>query len=126
MSDRGSGDALLFGKGYTPDYGINDSADAVSLSASEKSSPPESIVQSIKDASKSKGRLWSVALCALIACLASLVNGLMLSFSSPTLSLLNSTDVPRAHRIESGPRASLFGVCLSSNIFFFHPDDAIK
>ena len=117
MSDRGSGDALLFGKGYTPDYGINDSADADSLSTSEKSSPPESIVQSIKDASKSQGRLWSVALCALIACLASLVNGLMLSFSSPTLSLLNSTDVP-AHRIESDTKyASLFGVCLICSVY---------
>ena len=112
MGDRNSGDALLLGKGYTPDYGINDSGDADSLSTSEKSSPPESIVQSIKDASAGRGRIWAVAMCALIACLASLVNGLMLAFSSPTLNLLNSTD-NHVHIIRSdSPDASLLGVRL--------------
>ena len=113
MGDRNSGDALLLGKGYTPDYGINDSGDADSLSTSEKSSPPESIVQSIKDASAGKGRIWAVAMCALIACLTSLVNGLMLAFSSPTLNLLNSTADNAAHVIRSdSPKASLLGVRL--------------
>lgn len=118
MSDRTSADALLPGTGYSPDYGINDSVDGDSMtSSSEKSSTP-AVSQSTQDGPKKKNRIWVVAMCALIACLASLVNGLMLSFSSPTLDIL-SLSPSSAHYIQNGSTAaSLFGVCFlcSTNI----------
>ena len=110
MGDRNSGDALLPGTGYSPDYGINDSIDDDGMTASEKSSSPPVVQSSHGGALKNRDRIWAVALCALIACLASLVNGLMLSFSSPTLDILNSPK-NTAHKIANGSiKASLFGV----------------
>ena len=112
MSDRSSGDALIPGTGYSPDYGINDAVDGDSMTSSEKSSSPPIVQSSQGGTKKKKDRIWAVAMCALIACLASLVNGLMLSFSSPTLDFLNSTEIP-AHVISSGSiNASVCGVGL--------------
>ena len=110
MSDRGSTDALFPGKGYTPDYGINESDDhvaAYSKSTQSSSSPP--LAQSSSYGGHKNDKVWVVAMCALIACLASLVIGLMLGFTSPTLDKLDS--VSGAHNIKSGSsRASLLGV----------------
>ena len=111
MSDQGSGDALLPGTGYSPDYGINDSADGDSMTSSERSSTP-AVTQSTQGDPKKKTRVWVVAMCALIACLASLVNGLMLSFSSPTLDFLSKQDPNSPHYIKNeSVEASLYGVC---------------
>ena len=117
MGDRNSGDALLPGTGYSPDYGINDSVDDDGMTVSEKSSSPP-VVQSSQGGTK-RDRIWAVAMCALIACLASLVNGLMLSFSSPTLEILSSPKIT-AHKIANGSiQASLFGVCLTIHRYSF-------
>ena len=113
MGDRNSGDALLPGTGYSPDYGINDSADGDSITVSGESSSPPAVQSCQGGTKKKRDRIWVVAMCALIACLASLVNGLMLSFSSPTLDILNSP-TNTAHKIANGStQASLFGVCLT-------------
>ena len=111
MSDQGSGDALLPGTGYSPDYGINVSADGDSITSSERSSTP-AVTQSTQGVPKKKTRVWVVAMCALIACLASLVNGLMLSFSSSTLDFLSKQDIHSPGYIQNGSvEASLYGVC---------------
>ena len=110
MSIQGSTDDLFPGKGYTPDYGINESTEcdvAVSSKSTQSSSLP-TLVQS-----KKTDKVWVVAMCALIACLASLVIGLMLGFSSPTLDILDSKPNDSVYHIESSSKeASLFGVCV--------------
>lgn len=113
MSDRDSRstehDALLPGTGYSPDFGINESNDGHDFGSSGGAVPP-SVVQSSHSTSN-KDRVWVVAMCALIACLASLVNGLMLGFTSPTLDKLSN--VTGAQHISNGStEASLFGVCV--------------
>ena len=119
MSTRSSTDELFPGKGYSPDYGINDSTEGTDGAVSSRSimsnstQPP--LVQSSSHGGHKKDKVWVVAMCALIACTASLVIGLMLGFSSPTL---NKLDLETgAHHIESGSKkASLFGVGLSVEI----------
>lgn len=107
-------DALLPGTGYSPDYGINESNDGDVFGSSSSAVPP-SVVPSSSRTKRKKDRVWVVALFALIACLASLVNGLMLGFSSPTLDKLNYTT--GAQHISNGSReASLFGVRLCYDI----------
>ena len=102
-------DSLLPGNGYTPDYGINQSISASgSFEASERVPRPSAIRAAIS--SHKSERIWVVAMCSLIACLASLANGMMLGFSSPALTqlqfnvsteyLINATDI----------KYSLFGV----------------
>ena len=104
-------DALLPGTGYAPDYGIDQSLETSGgLEASEKT-PCPSVVQSAMESPRNE-RVWAVVMCSLIACLASLVNGLMLSFSSATLDKLNST-TDSIHHISNGSKeASLLGVSL--------------
>ena len=118
MSNRDSKsterDALLPGTGYSPDFGINESNDSHDFGSSGSAVPP-SVAQSSRSTSK-KDRVWVVAMCALIACLASLVNGLMLGFTSPTLDKLsNVTGVQ--HITNGSTEASLFGVCSSAILF---------
>ena len=109
-------DALLPGTGYSPDFGINESNDSHDLGSSGSAVPP-SVAQSSRSASK-KDRVWVVAMCVLIACLASLVNGLMLGFTSPTLDKLSN--VTGAQHITNGStKASLFGVCSSIILLIF-------
>ena len=57
-----------------------------------------------------KERTWSVALCSFIACLASLINGLMLSFSSPTLAELAVETDPSRRLVANETAGSLFAV----------------
>lgn len=59
-----------------------------------------------------KERSWSVALCSFIACLASLVTGLMLSFSSPTLAELAEETDPSRRLVANETAGSLFAVRL--------------
>ena len=116
MSNQGSTDELFPGKGYVPDYGINESTEyddhvaAYSKSTQSSSTPP--LVQSSSHGGHKNDKVLVVARCALIACLASLVIGLMLGFTSPTLDILDSLPKSDVHHIESGSRkASLLGVC---------------
>lgn len=114
MSNRDSRsterDALLPGTGYSPDFGINESNDSHDFGSSGSAVPPSIVQSSSSRSAPKKDRVRVVAMCALIACLASLVNGLMLGFTSPTLDKLNN--VTGAQHISNGSReASLFGVC---------------
>lgn len=104
-------DSLLPGAGYSPDYGINQSISASgSLEASEKMPRPSAIGSAFK--SPSSDRVWVVAMCSLIACLASVVNGMMLGFSSPALTQLQF-NVSDEYRINATDiKYSLFGVSL--------------
>lgn len=115
MSNQGSTDALFPGKGYTPDYGINESTEYDDHAATYSKSIQSSSNPSLPSRGSHKNdKVWVVAMCALIACLASLVIGLMLGFTSPTLDKLDSES--GAHHIKSGSgRASLLGVCVKIN-----------
>ena len=63
-------DSLLARNGYTPDYGINQSISASgSFEASERVPRPSAIRSAIS--SRGRERIWVVAMCSLIACLAS-------------------------------------------------------
>ena len=113
MTDEGeyqASDSLLPGRGYTPDYGINQSVSpSNSWEASEKMPRPSAINSAMRSAGSSE-RVWKVAMCSLIACLASLVNGMMLGFSSPALTQLQFS-VSVEDRIDpSNIKYSLFGV----------------
>ena len=126
MSNQGSTDDLCPGKGYTPDYGINRSTEYEDhIAAYSKSTQSSSIPPLAQSSSYCHGHCSKIASlvslvvvyrrvfrCALIACLASLVIGLMIGFTSPTLDLLDSLSPHDAHHIGSGDRkASLLGVC---------------
>ena len=84
-------DSLLT-KGHTPNYGITDS---------------------YRD-SESPNRWRVVALCAFTACIASLVAGMSLSYSSIIINELSSTPGPvqqNWHISNNGTEAILIGVC---------------
>ena len=107
-------DSLLAGRGYTPDYGINQSiSPSGSYEASEKVPRPSAIQTALE--SHGSERIWVVAMCSLIACLASVVNGMMLGFSSPALSQLQSNVTPEYQISNTDIKYSLFGVsaCLT-------------
>ncbi len=55
-------------------------------------------------------RVWPVAVCSFIACLASLLCGLMLSFSSPTLAELAEEPNPNRRILANQTAGSLFAV----------------
>ncbi len=61
-------------------------------------------------------RVWPVAICSFIACLASLLTGLMLSFSSPTLAELAAEPNPSRRILANQTAGSLFAV---SEGFYF-------
>ena len=57
-----------------------------------------------------KERVWPVALCSFIACLSSFICGLMLSFSSPTLTELGEETNPNRVILANQTYGSLFAV----------------
>ena len=66
-------------------------------------------------ATGTKERVWMVALCTFVVCLASLLNGMMLGFSSPALTQLQY-NVSEEHRIsQKDIKFSLFPVSYSNN-----------
>ena len=113
MTDKGdyqASDSLLPGRGYTPDYGINQSVSpGNSWEASEKM-PRPSAINAVMSSAGSSERVWKVAMCSLIACLASLVNGMMLGFSSPALTQLQFNVTLKDQIDPSDIKYSLFGV----------------
>ncbi len=85
-------DSLLAGKGYSPNYGLNDS---------------------VKEEESSEGSsCWiRVTLCALTACIASLVTGMSLSFSSIIIQELSSKpDMSFMYVPDTGIKSSMIGV----------------
>jgi hypothetical protein len=117
MSIGGSTDELRPGKGYTPDYGINESTEyddhIAGYTKSTQSSSTLPLAQSSSHGGNKNDKVWIVAMCALIACLASLVIGLMLGFTSPALDELDSLPQNDVRHIGSGDsKASLLGVCI--------------
>lgn len=102
-------DSLFSGRGYTPDYGINQSiTPSGSFEASEKVPRPSAIQTAFK--SHGSERVWTVAMCSMIACLASLVNGMMLGFSSPALTQLQFNVSEELKISSTDIKYSLFGV----------------
>ena len=92
-----STDSLL-AQGHTPDYGINDSQElSYRARRAVQSDNPE--------------RWHVVAFCALTACLASMVAGMSLSFSSIIIDELNTSPAHENWRIGTDSiEASLIGV----------------
>lgn len=92
-----SRDNLLNGTTHSHSYGAkNGDHNVVTFSksgTSKDSSPPPPIITSSRidggyHGSQERTREWVVALCALTACLASAVDGMVLGFSSPALTQL--------------------------------------
>ena len=108
-------DPLLPEKGHSSSYGLKESkecdvmasdARTISKSQSKSDSPPPEPHSAL-----SKERVWTVAACALIACLASLVNvGMMLGFSSPALKQLQFNISEEFQISDTDVKYSLFGV----------------
>ena len=110
---------LLNGTAHPPNYGAKD-CDIVTFSksgVSKDSSPPPPIITSSHTASAgSQGwnREWVVAMCSLTACLASIVNGMVLGFSSPALTQLQF-NVSEEYRItDDDVKFNLFAVSILS------------
>lgn len=94
-------DALLPGKGHTPSYGIGESDDSYRTVNSKLSDSPI--------------RWHVVALCVLTACIASMVAGMSISFSSIIINELSSNSTnswlqPQQQISSDGTKASLIGV----------------
>ncbi len=101
-----SDEALRPGSGLTPNYGIQDSSEsATSFVSSEKTE--RSVIQSVVHPPHE--RIWVVAMCSIIACLAAMVNGMVLGYSSPTISELTNSDNSN-QTIASSSHQILFGV----------------
>lgn len=108
-------DPLLSDKRYSSSYGIKESrecdilasdARSVSKSQSKSDSPSPEPYDTL-----TKERVWTVAACALTACLASLVNiGMMLGFSSPALKQLQFNVSEEFQLSSTDVKYSLFGV----------------
>lgn len=93
-----SSDSLLPGKGHTPNYGITETEDSDRFTKRVQYTD-------------SPDRWRVVAMCVSIACLASMVAGMSLSFSSIIISELSSTPANTAWRItKDSIHASLIGV----------------
>ena len=106
-------DALLPGKGHSPSYGINDSADLQGSSIETSGRTAPSVIQAITSSGSSGERVWVVAMCSLIACLASMINGMVIGYSSPTLSILTSDSQNNWEKFQRGDiYSSLFGVSI--------------
>ena len=105
--------ALLPPNSATPGcYGINN-GDFVN--AKDKELSNSNVGAIISSNSSRCQRVWVEAACSLIACLASLMIGMIVGFSSPTLTQL---DHPKHlnQRIEAGTiYASIFGVSIKQN-----------
>ena len=69
-----------------------------------------------------KDRVWMVALCTFVVCLTSLLNGMMLGFSSPALTQLQ-LNVSEEHRISHNDiQFSLFAVSIAYNAIMLTPN----
>lgn len=116
MTDNGeyhASDSLLPGHGHTPDYGINQSSDSCEMS--ENTLRPSAIKTMINCCSGDEQ--WrKVAMCSMIACLASVVSGMVLGFSSPALTQLQSNVSVEDRISDKDVRYSLFGVCVDLHL----------
>ena len=105
------------GTAHSPNYGAKD-CDVVTFSkssVSKGSSPPPPIISSSRTScgSQRRNREWVVAVCSLTACLASIVNGMVLGFSSPALTQLQF-NVSEEYRISDDDiKFSLFAVSIN-------------
>ena len=111
--------ALLVGSECSSHYGVKESTECDIMasdtnSASRSKSGSSSSASFISDRDLLfKDRVWMVALCTLIVCLASLLNGMMLGFSSPVLTQLQF-NVSEEHRIsDKDIKFSLFAVSVA-------------
>lgn len=116
---------LLSEKRHSSSYGLKESrecdvvaSDARSISRSRSKSdspPPEPF------GTRNKERVWTVAACSLIACLASLVNvGMMLGFSSPALKQLQFNVSEEFQLSSTDVKYSLFGVGAYKSIIIIY------
>ena len=114
-----SSDKLLNGTAHSPNYGAKE-CDVVTFSKSgiskDSSPPPPIITSSCTNSDTQRGnREWVVAVCSLTACLASIVNGMVLGFSSPVLTQLQF-NVSEEYRISDDDiKFSLFAVSIDKD-----------
>ena len=107
----GTSDQLLPGKGHTPSYGIHDNSERdinYSVATSTTRTPTSLAIDP-----KSKERVRVVARCVLIVCLASVVAGMNIGFSSPALPELKNSTLTPYHQLfpnDASLLDSIFGV----------------
>ena len=107
MSSQSTGasnvaDSLLAGKGYSPDYGLVDSNEE-------------------ERGEGGKNRWFLVSISALTACIASLVTGMSLSYSSIVIQELSNYKTDNFMYIhDKGVRASIIGVSCSKLYSIVH------
>ena len=109
--------ALLAGSGCSSHYGVKESTEydimASDTDSASRSKGDSSSLASFVSDLPTKDRVWMVALCTFIVCLASLLNGMMLGFSSPILTQLQF-DVSEEYRIsDKDIKFSLFAVSIA-------------
>ena len=105
--------SLLNGTAYHQNYGAKDTVTYSNGVLSRNSSPPPPIItysSSSSSDSQGRSREWVVALCSLTDCLASIVIGMVMGFSSPALTQLQF-NVTKEYRISDDDiKFSLFAV----------------
>ena len=99
-----SSDSLLPGRGHTPNYGIGDSGE-------------ESFLNTKVRETNDPQRWYMVAMCALIACIASIFGGMSLSFSSILINELTDHGLTNDDLVidKEGTYSSLIGVSVDSS-----------
>ena len=103
MSRERDTDSLLSpGRGTSPAYGIQDDSET------SNSSGGKSVLDSIRHG---KERVWAVAFNAIIACIGSLLVGVMLGYSSETIvEFVKIYEHDETHGFKDSGHGNLFGV----------------
>ena len=99
--------------GCSKSYGTKESTDLECDVIASDSLKPKRVSPPLPEYSDvlSKERVWTVAACSLIACLAAMVNvGMMLGFSSPALKQLKFSVSEEFQLSDTDFKYSLFGV----------------
>lgn len=118
LSDSGASDQLLPGTGYVPNYGVTDETLAGSdITSSTRTAA--SIASIVSTQEPDGSRVWVVARCTLIVCLASLVGGMNGGFTTSTLLELQNVNLttPAQHFSSNGSTLpNLFGVSCARTV----------
>lgn len=102
--------ALLLDQACNSKYGINNGDVLCSVQHKSDLCEEKELADSCSDVVSRRQRLWTEAVCSLIACISFFMSGMTAGFTSPTLTQLSEPDHP-SQLIESGSIfAGAFGV----------------
>lgn len=106
FQDRDTDPLVRAGQRRSPAYGLQGESEESEISF-------ESGRSSIHDILKGRERVFRVAVCCLTVCLASLLSGVGLGFSSATILELNNASITPSYQNLSSTEQSLFAVSTS-------------